>query len=95
MRVSYRGDFFISLATSIAATLFSLGFVVILFQKAPQLKGWRFEEVLFLYGFSMIPYGLFNVLSLNLYDFGNNYIMEGKFDRVLSPADFVLISSLV
>jgi len=83
VRVSYRGDFFISLATSFAATIFSLGFVVILFEKAPQLKGWRFEEVLFLYGFSLIPYGLFNVLSLNLYDFGNNYIMEGKFDRVL------------
>lgn len=83
VRVSYRGDFFISLATSIAATAFSLGFVVILFEKAPQLKGWRFDEVLFLYGFSLIPYGLFNVLSLNLYDFGNNYIMEGKFDRVL------------
>ncbi len=83
VRVSYRGDFFISLATSIAATIFSLGFVVILFEKAPQLKGWSFEEVLFLYGFSLIPYGLFNVLSLNLYDFGNNYIMEGKFDRVL------------
>jgi ABC-2 type transport system permease protein len=83
VRVSYRGDFFISLATSIAATVFSLGFVIVLFQKAPQLKGWRFDEVLFLYGFSMIPYGLFNVLSLNLYDFGNTYIMEGKFDRVL------------
>ena len=83
VRVSYRGDFFISLITSFAATLFSLGFVIILFQKASQLKGWRFEEVIFLYGFSLIPYGLFNIVSLNLYDFGNNYIIEGKFDRVL------------
>ena len=54
-----------------------------LFQKVPQLAGWRFEEVLFLYGFSLIPYGLFNVISTNLYDFGNNYIIEGKFDRIL------------
>ena len=83
VRVSYRGDFIVSLLTSFAATLFSLGFVIILFQKASQLKGWRFEEVVFLYGFSLIPYGLFNVISLNLYDFGNNYIIEGKFDRVL------------
>ena len=83
VRVSYRGDFFISLATSFAATLFALAFVVVLFQKVPQLAGWRFEEVLFLYGFSLVPYGLFNVLSLNLYDFGNDYIIEGKFDRVL------------
>jgi ABC-2 type transport system permease protein len=83
VRVSYRGDFFISLATSFAATIFGLSFVVVLFHKAPDLAGWRFEEVLFLYGFSLIPYGIFNVISMNLYDFGNNYIIEGKFDRVL------------
>jgi ABC-2 type transport system permease protein len=83
VRVSYRGDFFVSLFTSFAATVFGLGFVIILFQKASQLAGWRFEEVLFLYGFSLIPYGVFNVISPNLYDFGNNFIIEGKFDRVL------------
>src|ERR1700691_5863607 len=83
VRVSYRGDFFISLPTSFAPTIFALSFVVVLFHKVPQLAGWRFEEVLFLYGFSLIPYGIFNVISLNLYEFGNNYITEGKFDRVL------------
>jgi ABC-2 type transport system permease protein len=83
VRVSYRGDFFISLGTSFAATIFALGFVIVLFQKVPQLAGWTLPEEVFLYGFSLIPYGLFNVLSLNLYDFGNNYIIEGKFDRVL------------
>src|SRR6202522_4045626 len=83
VRVSYRGDFFISLATSFAATIFALSFVVLLFQKVPQLAGWRFEQVLFLYGFSLIPYGIFNIISLNLYEFGSTYIIEGKFDRVL------------
>jgi ABC-2 type transport system permease protein len=83
VRVSYRGDFFISLATGFAATVFALGFVIVLFKKVPQIGGWRFEEVLFLYGFSLIPYGFFNIISLNLYEFGNTYIIEGKFDRVL------------
>lgn len=83
VRLSYRGDFFISLAASVAATIFSLGFIILLFQKIPSLAGWSLAEVVFLYGFSQIPYGLFNVLSLNLYEFGNQYIMEGKFDRVL------------
>jgi ABC-2 type transport system permease protein len=83
VRVSYRGDFFVSLATSFAATVFALEFVIVLFKKVPQIGGWRFEEVLFLYGFSLIPYGFFNIISLNLYEFGNNYIIEGKFDRVL------------
>ncbi|HXN24099.1 MAG TPA: ABC-2 family transporter protein [Candidatus Dormibacteraeota bacterium] len=83
VRVSYRADFLIGVVTSMAATLFSLGFVVVLFSRIPSLAGWRFEEVLFLYGFSMIPFGLFNVLSMNLYEFGSTYIIEGKFDRVL------------
>jgi ABC-2 type transport system permease protein len=83
VRIGYRGDFIVSLLTSCAATIFQIAFVVVLFEKAPQLGGWRFEEVLFLYGFALVPYGLFNVISMNLYDFGNNYIIEGKFDRIL------------
>src|SRR4029077_13798504 len=83
VRIGYRGDFVVSLLTSFAATIFQIAFVVVLFEKAPQLGGWRFEEVLFLYGFALVPYGLFNVISMNLYDFGNNYIIEGKFDRIL------------
>ena len=83
VRMSYRVDFLVGLATSLTATLFAFGFLLVLFTKIPKLAGWKFEEVLFLYGFSLIPYGLFNVVSLNLYEFGNNYIIEGKFDRVL------------
>lgn len=83
VRVGYRGDFLIGVATSMAATIFALGFVLILFQKVPRLADWDFSEVLFLYGFSLIPFGIYNVLSVNLYEFGNEYIMEGKFDRVL------------
>jgi len=83
VRVSYRGDFWISAVTSMTATIFSLGFVLVLFARIPALANWRMEEVVFLYGFSLIPFGIFNVFSLNLYEFGATYIMEGKFDRVL------------
>ncbi len=83
VQIGYRGDFVISLLTSFAATIFGLAFVVLLFRKAPQLAGWTFEEELFLYGFSLIPYGVFNIVASNLYNFGNDYIIEGKFDRIL------------
>jgi len=83
VRLSYRADFFIGLATSVTATVFAFGFLFVLFEKIDRLADWSFEEVLFLYGFSLIPFGLFNVISLNLYDFGNTYVIEGKFDRVL------------
>ena len=83
VRVSYRGDFLIGLVTSFAATVLSFGFIWILFKKTSTLANWSFGDILFLYGFALIPYGIFNVLSPNLYDFGSEFIMEGKFDRVL------------
>jgi len=83
MRMEYRGDFIVSTLTSFAATVFALFFVVVLFEKVPSLAGWTLPEEIFLYGFSLLPYGMFNVISLNLYDFGNDYIIEGKFDRVM------------
>jgi ABC-2 type transport system permease protein len=82
VRVNYRGDFLVSLATSTAATIFAFAVPIIIFRKAV-LPNWTFEEIVFLYGFSLIPFGLFNVLSINLYEFGSTQIMEGKFDRVL------------
>ena len=49
----------------------------------PAVKGWNFEEMVFLYGFSLIPLGVFNVFSWNLYLFSDRYLIEGRFDRVL------------
>lgn len=83
VRLAYKGDFFISVLTSLVATAFGLAVVLILFQRAPHLAGWSFHEILFLYGFSLIPMSLFNVLSINLYYFGDTYIVQGRFDRVL------------
>lgn len=83
VRLAYKADFFVSVVTSLAATLLGLALVFILFQRAPEIAGWKFEEILFLYGFGLIPLALFNTVSINLYFFGQVYIIEGKFDRVL------------
>jgi ABC-2 type transport system permease protein len=83
VQLGYRGDFVVSVITSFTATVFGLAFVLVLFRKAPQLGGWNLPEEVFLYGFSLIPYGVFNILAANLYNFGNDYIIEGKFDRIL------------
>jgi ABC-2 type transport system permease protein len=83
VRLAYKADFIIAFFSSMAATVLGFGFVLVLFSKIPRLQDWSFEEVLFLYGFSLIPLGFFNVISWNLYDFGELYIIEGRFDRVL------------
>ena len=82
-RLAYKADFLIASFTSILATIAGYGFVLVLFTRIPHLQGWKFEEILFIYGFSLMPMGLFNIISLNLYEFGDAYIVEGKFDRVL------------
>ena len=83
VRMAYKVDFFVSIATTLVATMFGLALVFLLFQRAPEVAGWTFPEILFLYGFGLIPLSLFNLLSVNLYYFGEVYIIEGKFDRVL------------
>ena len=83
VRLAYKADFIIAFFSSMAATVLGFGFVLVLFSKIPRLQDWSFNEVMFLYGFSLIPLGFFNVVSWNLYDFSEIYIIEGKFDRVL------------
>ena len=83
VRLAYKADFLIAFFSSMAATVLGFGFVLVLFSKIPRLQDWSFNEILFLYGFSLIPLGFFNVISWNLYDFGELYIIEGRFDRVL------------
>jgi len=88
VRLAYKADFFIAVFSSMAATVLGFGFVLVLFSKIPKLQDWSFYEVLFLYGFSLIPLGFFNVVSWNLYEFGDIYIIQGRFDRILlRPVD--------
>ncbi|MCW5983264.1 MAG: ABC-2 family transporter protein [Bryobacteraceae bacterium] len=83
VRLAYRGDFIISVVTTIGATLFGIAVVWLIFKGAPRVAGWTFYEIVFLYGFSLLPMSVFNMLSINLYYFSEIYIVEGKFDRVL------------
>jgi ABC-2 type transport system permease protein len=83
VRLAYKADFFIAFFSSMTATVLGFGFVLVLFSKIPRLQDWSFYEILFLYGFSLIPLGFFNVISWNLYEFGDLYIIQGRFDRIL------------
>jgi ABC-2 type transport system permease protein len=83
-RLEYKGDFLIALISSFSATVASFGFLYLLFHRVRSLHGWTFEELMFIYGFSLTCLGFFNVVSLNLYEFGERYIMEGRFDQVLT-----------
>ena len=83
MRLAYRVDFTVDLAANLFAIGVQLATLAVLFSKVPELKGWSFEQVLFIYGFSLLPLGLFNLISINIYRFAEHYIADGNLDRVL------------
>lgn len=82
-RLEYRADFFSAVLASFLGTAASFGFLLIVFSRGVEVRGWKFEEMVFLYGFSLIPLGIFNVFSWNLWMFAERYLIEGRFDRVL------------
>lgn len=83
VRLAYRGDFVADLFATALGGLSSLFMVLLFFVPVGNLSGWRRDEVLFIVGLSMMSYGIFATVSWNLFEFGDRYIIEGRFDRVL------------
>lgn len=83
MRLAYRMDFFVDTLAISFSMFIQLAVLGTLFGKVEALAGWTFHQVLFIYGFSLLPLGLFNIFSVNLYGFAQKYLIEGKFDRIL------------
>ena len=84
-RLEYKLDFVASIIANVLMTTSGLLFISFLVdgEAVPSIKGWRRDEVLFIYGYSMLSMALFTTFSPNLYQFGDRYIIQGQFDRVL------------
>lgn len=84
-RLAYKADFFASIAASALTSLSGLLFVLFLMdgKDIPDLKGWSRAEVIFIYGYSMLSMAFFSMVAPNLYSFGDRYVIQGQFDRVL------------
>lgn len=84
-RLEYKADFYASIVANMLVAASGLLFVLFLIDgtAVPSIKGWSRYEVLFIYGYSMIAMALFSTVAPNLYRFGDKYIIEGQFDRIL------------
>jgi ABC-2 type transport system permease protein len=81
-RLTYRADFFVEIITDFMFNALNLLFIIIVFQHTHLLGSWTKYEVIFVYGFFMIPYGIFTCI-FNLWDFTERYVVKGEMDRVL------------
>jgi len=71
------------MVADLLSQLTSLAFLLLVFTRIPQLRGWSLDELVFIYGFFLIPYGLFNVFFSGLWSIGGYYIVDGHLDRIL------------
>lgn len=84
-RLVYKWDFLASILAGALVSLSTVLFILVLMdgKAVVDLKGWTRDEILFIYGYSMLATGIFSVLSRNLYSFGDRYVIQGQFDRIL------------
>jgi ABC-2 type transport system permease protein len=82
-RLTYRADFWVEILSDLLFQGMNLIIILIAFQHTPALGGWTEAEVVFVYGYFMVPYGIFGCF-FNLWNFGDRYIVKGEMDRVLT-----------
>jgi ABC-2 type transport system permease protein len=82
--MEFRLDFFIGLVGFFFLQACGVIFISLVFSSIPNLKGWSFYEVLFIYGFAQIPRGLDHVFTDNLWLYAGWKIAKGEMDRLLT-----------
>lgn len=82
--MEYKGDFFIGIIGFFMVQVSNLLFLWLVFRQVPTLLGWSVGEVVFIYGFSLIPKGLDHLLFDNLWAIGHFIVRKGEFDKYLT-----------
>lgn len=81
--LEYKGDFIVGVVGFLLGQLFNLFFLEIIFNQIPSLMGWTFGEIVFIYGFSLLPKGIDHLLFDNLWSMGYFIVSKGDFDKYL------------
>lgn len=82
--MEYKGDFVVGIIGFLLAQCSNLLFLWIIFSQIPDLMGWTVNEVIFIYGFSLIPKGIDHLFFDNLWSIGHFTVRKGDFDKYLT-----------
>ena len=56
-------------------------FLYLIFQQIPNLQGWTFDQLIFIYGFAQIPRGIDHLFTDNIWLVAWRIVVNGEFDR--------------
>lgn len=82
--MEYKIDFLTGAISFLIDQTVGIGFIFIIFSQIPQLAGFTFEQIVFVYGFSLIPKGIDHLLTDNLWNVGYFIVRKGDFDKYLT-----------
>jgi ABC-2 type transport system permease protein len=82
-KLTYRADLIMEMISDLLFQGMNLFFILVVFLHTKSLGGWSESQILFIYGYFMIPYGIFNCF-FNMWGFAEKYIIKGEMDRVLT-----------
>ncbi len=82
--MEYKVDFLTGAISFLLGQAVQILFIGIIFSQIPDLVGWTFYEILFIYGFSLIPKGIDHLLFDNLWSVGYFIVRKGDFDKYLT-----------
>ena len=82
-RLTYRVDTVVEIISDLLSQAVNLIFILVVFGHTSLLAGWSREEIIFIYGFFLVPYAIFSAF-FNIWDFNERYIVKGEMDRILT-----------
>lgn len=82
--MEYKADFLTGAVSFLIDQAIGIAFIFIIFSQIPQLAGFTFEQIVFIYGFSQIPKGIDHLLTDNLWCVGYFIVKKGGFDKYLT-----------
>jgi ABC-2 type transport system permease protein len=82
-QMQYPGAFVMTSVGAFASTVIDVIAIWALFARFHEIDGWRFDEVLLLYGVISVAFALADALTRGFDIFGEQFVKTGDFDRLL------------
>ena len=82
--MEYKGDFLVGIVGVFLTQGLNILFLTIIFSQIPNLQGWSFKQIIFIYGFSLLPKGIDHLFFDNLWLVSYFLVRKGDFDKYLT-----------
>lgn len=93
--MEYKANFVVGVIAFLLGQITNILFIWIIFSQIPDLMGWNINQIVFIYGFSLIPKGIDHLFFDNLWMIGHFYVSKGEFDKYLTRPINTLFHVLV